>query len=61
MSDTKTPGAVDQPQLVKAGCGFRYDPEELSPDTGFDFSGARKLLRDLKQAADEDTTSPSNS
>lgn len=61
MSDTKAPGTVDQPKLVKAGCGFRYDPEELSPDTGFDFSGARELLQTVEAASAAGEPSPTKS
>lgn len=61
MTDTKAAGAIDQPRLIKAGCGFRYDPEALSPETGFDFSGARELLQALEQpsATDEEPQSAS--
>ncbi len=45
MSDSKAPGTVEQAQLIKAGCGVRYDPEQLSPEVGFDFSAARELLK----------------
>jgi len=45
MSNSKAPGTVEQPELVKAGCGVRYDPEQLSPEVGFDFSAARKLVQ----------------
>lgn len=42
MSKTKT-GSVENPKPVKAGCGIRYDPEQLGEDTGFDFSAAQEL------------------
>lgn len=37
-------GSVEPTQLVKAGCGVRFDPEQLGDDSGFDFSEAEKLL-----------------
>ena len=30
-------------KTVKAGCGIRFDPDELSDESGFDFSEAEKL------------------
>ncbi|WLQ12667.1 hypothetical protein O5O45_23340 [Hahella aquimaris] len=41
-------------QLVKAGCGVRFDPEQLDEDTGFDFSGAADLLEDEKAQQESD-------
>ena len=40
--DAHPPG-VARIRLCKAGCGFRFDPETLAPDTGFDFSAAAGL------------------
>lgn len=37
------PGAAKAPGIIKGGCGIRFDPDELSEDTGFDFSEAEKL------------------
>ena len=37
-------GSVEQTKLIKAGCGVRFDPEQLGDDSGFDFSGAEKLV-----------------
>jgi hypothetical protein len=42
MSKTKI-GSVESPKSIKAGCGIRYDPEQLGDDTGFDFSAAQEL------------------
>lgn len=36
-------GEVSDAKIIKAGCGVRYDPEQLGDHTGFDFSGASKL------------------
>ncbi|KZY34087.1 MULTISPECIES: hypothetical protein [unclassified Oleiphilus] len=36
-------GSVDSAQTVKAGCGIRYDPEQLDGDCGFDFSQAENM------------------
>ncbi|AZZ90021.1 hypothetical protein EUZ85_04585 [Hahella sp. KA22] len=41
-------GQSKPPPLVKAGCGVRFDPEQLDEDTGFDFSGAADLLEEEK-------------
>ncbi|WP_284378138.1 hypothetical protein [Litoribrevibacter albus] len=32
-------GNVDEAKTVKAGCGMRYDPDQLGDQTGFDFPG----------------------
>lgn len=46
-------GNVEQTKLLKAGCGVRFDPEQLGDDSGFDFSGAQKLVeRDVEQGPD---------
>jgi hypothetical protein len=37
-------GSVDSSQTVKAGCGIRYDPEQLDEESGFDFSNAENFL-----------------
>lgn len=37
-------GAVETAKTVKAGCGIRYDPDQLSEETGFDFSAASELV-----------------
>jgi len=43
-------GSVEQTKLIKAGCGVRFDPEQLGDDSGFDFSGAQILVeRDAEQ------------
>lgn len=36
-------GEVSDAKIIKAGCGVRYDPEQLGDHTGFDFSDASKL------------------
>lgn len=42
--DSPDPGTVDTCQTVKAGCGIRYDPDQLGEDSGFDFSDAARLM-----------------
>lgn len=37
-----SPGAIREPAMRRSGCGFRYEPEELSG--GVDFSRAHELL-----------------
>jgi len=32
-------GNVEEAKTVRAGCGMRYDPEQLGDETGFDFPG----------------------
>lgn len=36
-------GEVDEAKIIKAGCGIRYDPEQLGDQSGFDFSAASHL------------------
>lgn len=40
-------GNTDSAKTVKAGCGMRYDPEQLGDHTGFDFSGAEQWKTQL--------------
>ncbi|MBU6954289.1 MULTISPECIES: hypothetical protein [unclassified Hahella] len=47
-------GQSKPPPLVKAGCGVRFDPEQLDEDTGFDFSGAADLLKEEKAQQESD-------
>ncbi len=42
--DEARPPGVAHIHICKAGCGFRFDPDTLEPDTGFDFSAATSLL-----------------
>lgn len=54
---TSKRGAVDQAKTEKAGCGIRYNPEQLGDDTGFDFSAAAQQLETLDQPEqNEDNT-----
>ncbi|MFE8069915.1 hypothetical protein QQM79_02555 [Marinobacteraceae bacterium S3BR75-40.1] len=46
---SKAPGTAPEAPIVKAGCGIRFDPDQLSEDTGFDFSDAQKLKARLKR------------
>ena len=49
-------GNSDAAITVRAGCGLRYDPDQLGDHTGFDFSGAEqwKNALDDKLAAQID-------
>ncbi len=50
-------------KTVKAGCGIRFDPEQLGEDTGFDFSAAAELLTSEQTEAekpDPDSYEPEN-
>ena len=38
-----TSSVVTPTKTIKAGCGIRYDPDDLGEDTGFDFSDAVKM------------------
>lgn len=49
-----SPGTAKAPPIIKAGCGIRFDPDQLAEDTGFDFSGAAKLKKVLTQKAGQD-------
>ena len=40
-------GAVEEARLIKAGCGIRYDPEQLGEESGFDFSAAEQMKKVL--------------
>ena len=40
----KNNGTVETSKTIKAGCGIRYDPDELGEHTGFDFAAASALL-----------------
>lgn len=44
-------GNVDEAKTVRAGCGMRYDPEQLGEETGFDFSLASAF--NLTQSVEE--------
>ncbi|WP_168188025.1 hypothetical protein [Hahella sp. CCB-MM4] len=37
-------GQIKPAKTVKAGCGIRFDPDQLSEETSFDFSKAKELL-----------------
>ncbi|ABC27387.1 hypothetical protein HCH_00478 [Hahella chejuensis KCTC 2396] len=53
---SKKTGRSKPAQLVKAGCGVRFDPEQLDDETGFDFSGAADLLKkQVEREADDDS------
>lgn len=48
-NETTGPGAVRPAKVHKAGCGIRYDEDELSE--GIDFSGAARWLMPTTPAA----------
>jgi hypothetical protein len=56
MSGSKN---IKEAEIIKAGCGIRYDPEQLGTDTEFDFSAARDLLKP-EEMSDGKTASESN-
>ncbi len=41
--DENAPGSVRPARVIKAGCGIRFDPDDLEQSRGFDFSGAASL------------------
>ena len=45
-------GAVDSAKTEKAGCGIRFNPEQLGDDTGFDFSEASEQLSHVSDDID---------
>jgi len=54
----KSQSIVEEAKTQKAGCGIRYDPEQLGEHTGFDFSAAESLKDTLaptssKQSVDQ--------
>lgn len=59
VDDRATPGTIKAAPIVKAGCGLRFDPDRLSEETGFDFSGAKKLKMELEQMERKETESQS--
>jgi hypothetical protein len=48
-------GTIETAKNVKAGCGIRYDPEQLGEDCGFDFSAAK----DFVETTDSEETTDS--
>lgn len=46
-------GSVKMPKTIKAGCGVCFDPDDLSEDTGFDFTGAAEWLKRREQTGTE--------
>jgi hypothetical protein len=53
MSKLNT-GEVENPKIIKAGCGTRYDPEQIGDSTGFDFSSAPTLAGHLDEVLQQD-------
>lgn len=50
----RSPGTIREPAMRRSGCGFRYEPEELSG--GVDFSGAHELLNQIDAIRLRDAT-----
>ena len=48
-------GNTDAAKTMKAGCGLRYDPEQLSDDTSFDFPDMNLWKTLFKQDKAPDT------
>lgn len=50
-------GSVEEASTIKAGCGIRYDPEQLSDHSGFDYSDAKNLIADTEacESTDDDS------
>jgi len=40
-------GNITPTKTIKAGCGIRYDPDDLGEEAGFDFSDAVKLKNEV--------------
>lgn len=57
--DSAPEPGVAKIKTIKAGCGFRFDPDSLDDDTGFDFSAAAGLL-DEEPKGSADSTSIDN-
>ena len=50
-------GQVSAAKTLKAGCGIRFDPEQLGEETGFDFSQAAEFLASAQEEATATSTS----
>ena len=55
MSKLKN-GSVGKIKTVKAGCGIRYDPDQIDDSVGFDFS----MAEDMKPKNDKQNESNAN-
>jgi len=49
---------VTATKTQKAGCGIRFDPEQLGEDTGFDFSQAAELLARAQEESHATDSAP---
>jgi hypothetical protein len=47
-------------KTVKAGCGFRFDPDTLNDDAGFDFSQAEQLANEQDSTLDDTVKTSTN-
>lgn len=53
MTDPFEKATSKAPPTLGEGCLSRYDPDELTPETGTDFDGAAQLWRELHPVSDE--------
>ena len=53
-------GEVDDARIIKAGCGTRYDPEQLGDHSGFDFSAAEDFKPGTGEACDSESNGASS-
>ncbi len=53
MSDPRDRATASAPPILGQGCGQRYDPEALSPESGSDFPGAAELWQQVQPEAGE--------
>lgn len=49
---TRQAGTASPAKVIKAGCGIRFDEDELAE--GIDFDGVERLRPDADQASSED-------
>ncbi|WP_201000234.1 hypothetical protein [Pseudomonas cichorii] len=53
MTDPLDKATSTAPPTLGEGCLSRYDPDELTPENGADFSEAARLWRQLQQQPPE--------
>lgn len=61
MCDPRERATSSPPPALGEGCGRRYDPEALSPDSGSDFPGAAELWLRLQRDRGEEAKMPRES
>jgi len=54
----KHPGTSGLMPVKGSGCGIRPDPDAMTDDIGFDFSGADALNKETTEKTEEVTESP---